>query len=342
MSSKSSDNDTTHPSNHLDNEIALALNDEGYLFQKYCARKIQESGWVIDAEEYPISDTLSLDLKVTKFTNETSREIAVIEVKRQDPERKRWIFFKDEKISQAPFFFQGHVLNTLSSGRYNKREGVVRSVMECLSEEELEMPQYHTVGVEIYKDFKNQATNWKSNSEIIFKSCFNVALGVNHLFDAEANALHRTIRYGIKRLEKEKKTFRWQYWLGGCIIPIVITSAPLVSVAFDPESMDISTFKVNFDNISSENQKWLVYDFPLPKSLQYNPTDVRQMFSEDRYAKMQIFIVNGKYVAEFFNKLSNSIKQRSKKSGRVLTSSYTDFYEPKEKDGVPIFWGLRH
>ncbi|MCL2476820.1 hypothetical protein [Candidatus Bathycorpusculum sp.] len=327
--SKASDNTANQPPDTLEGEIVTALNSGGYLFQKYCARKIQESGWTIDTEEYPISDNLSIDLKVTKFTNDTAREIAIVEVKRQDPQRKRWIFFKDENPKFSSFSFQGHCLNTPAMGRSRKGTYVARSVRECLNEEDLEMPQCHSAGIEFFKESATKSC-WKSNSEIIYKSCFNVAHGVNHLFDVEAEALQRTIRYGINRLENEKKIFGRKYWFGGTIIPVVITSAPLMSVSFDPELMDTSTFKVKFDNIVHKKQKWLVYDFPLPKSLQYNPVDIRQMFAEDRYAKMHIFIVNGNYVGEFFNKLALSIKGCFKKNG-FIEMSYTDFYKPNRK-----------
>jgi hypothetical protein len=38
-----------------------------------------------------------------------------------------------------------------------------------------------------------------------------------------------------------------------------------------------------------------------------------KIIGENRYAKMHIFIVNGRYVAKFFNALVDSIKTRSEK-----------------------------
>jgi hypothetical protein len=316
----------------VESGVADALNDEGFLFQKYCAQKIAEAGWTIDAEEYPISDKESLDIKASVINFETSLDIAVVECKRQDPQRKRWAFFRGATPSSKsnPFLIQMHCLHTFEGGFRGRGAGVFRSVMECLNEEKLEYPSCHTTGIEVYKDEKERGP-WKTNSEVVYKSCINVAKGINHLFDSEADTVYKTIRYGLKRLEKEKKLFHWKYSLGGTLIPVVITSAPLFSIVFNADQMDVETFKVQFEKLVYEQSKWLVYEFPLPEPLRYYSARFFKMSGENRYAKMHIFIVNGMWVTEFFRRLSESLTDRSEKTGRALHSEYHDFYKPKQK-----------
>lgn len=311
----------------METDFADLLNKEGFFFQKYCAQKIAEAGWIIDFEEYPISENETFDIKANLVLFETALHIAVIECKRQDPTRKYWIFYrKGPRSSESqPFLIQTHSLST-SIEKFPWKSKVVRGVMEGLNESKLDYPSCHTTGIEIFKDGKS----WKANSEVIYKASIVVAKGVNHLFDSEAERLYNNTRIGLKRLEKDRKEHGWPYFLGGTMIPVVITSASLSSVVFDPNEMDTKTFRVSYDKIDREEKKWRVYEFPLPLELRYSSKDVFTLTGENRYAKMHIFIVNGKHVTQFFRRLSESIKTRSVKSWRTLYSEFFEFYDPKK------------
>jgi hypothetical protein len=98
------------------------------------------------------------------------------------------------------------------------------------------------------------------------------------------------------------------YFLGGTLIPVVITSAPVLSVTFDPNDMDIETFQIPQEKAQYQEKEWLVYDFPLPRELQYESKDFFKIVGENRYAKMHIFIVNGQCVKKFFECLGEALK----------------------------------
>lgn len=40
-----------------------ALNEAGFFFQKWCAQKIKDADWIVETEEYPISDNESFDIR---------------------------------------------------------------------------------------------------------------------------------------------------------------------------------------------------------------------------------------------------------------------------------------
>lgn len=308
-------------------DFADALNRDGFFFQKYCAQKIKEAGWVIDFEEYPISENQTFDIKANLVLFETALNIAVVECKRQDPTRKSWVFYRRDTSSSEtkPFWIQIHSLSTLVQ-KFPWKNKVTRLVLEGLNESKLDNPSCHTIGVEIYKH-KN---SWKANPQVVHKASSVVAKGVNYLFDSEAKRLYNNLRIGLKRLEKDKKRLGWPYFAGSTIIPVVITSAPLLSIAFDPDEMDIKTFKVSYNKLDHEETKWLVYDFPLPSELRYRSRDFFTLTGESRYAKMHIFILNGKHITEFFKRLTESIATRSDKSWRTLQSEFFEFYDPKK------------
>lgn len=314
----------------LEDTVADALNNEGFLFQKYCVEKIKEAGWSIDSEEYPISENESFDIKVSSILFEVVRHIAVVECKRQDPQRKRWIFFRNKVPSSKsnPFSIMVHSLHAMN--RESRKARVMRGVMEGFDEETLGYPSCHTTGVEVYKDEETQ-NQWKTNSAVIYKASMTVAKGVSYLFDSEAEALQRLLKYGWKNLEKEKKEFGWQYSACGDIIPIVITSAPLFSVSFKPEQMDTDTFKVNYENLNAEQCKWLVYEFPLPHNLRLENKDFWKLHGENRYAKTHIFIVNANWIKDFFTCLIESIKNVGGEHGRVLSPQFHEVYISSKK-----------
>jgi hypothetical protein len=311
----------------LKHNFISILNKEGFLFEKYCAQKIKEAGWIIDFEQYPISENESFDIKANLVTYETALNIAVVECKRQDPTRKYWVFYR--KDARGPIsehcLIQTHSLFTQRS-RFFWKGKVMRAVLEGLNESKLGHPSCHTTGMEVFKHGKS----WKVNSEVIYKASVKVAKGVHHLFDSEAERLHNNLRVGLKHLEKDKKEHGWPYFLGGTLIPVVITSAPLFSIVFDANEMDTKTFNVSREKLMYEEEEWLVYEFPLPSELRYDLKEIFTLTGENRYAKMHIFIVNGKSITHFFKCLSESIETRSEKSYRMLQSEFMEFYDPKK------------
>jgi hypothetical protein len=308
-------------------DFTKVLNKEGFFFQKYCVQKIKESDWVVDAEEYPISEEESFDIKAVRVLFETALHTAVIECKKADPCRKCWIFFGKESTDseQHTFLIQTHNLSSSREGRFHKGF-VVRGVYEGVNEAKLGYPSCHTVGLELFKkDLKDQR-DWKVNSQVVFEACLTVAKGINQLFDSEAERISNTLQIGRKQLQK----YGSPYFVGGSLFPVVITSAPLFSAKFDPNTIDIATFEVPPEKVTYEEKEWLVYEFPLPRELQRQSKDMFKIIGENRYAKMHIFIVNGRYVAKFFNALVESIKTRSEKSWRTLETEFTEFYKPKK------------
>ena len=310
----------------MENKIGDAINSEGFLFQKYCVEKIKLAGWTIDSEEYPISENESFDIKVSNAVD-VARALAVVECKRQDPQRKRWIFFKSEALSPKsnPFSVMVHCLYILE-GMSRKAE-VMRGVMEGVNEKILESPLCHTTAVEVYKDPKKR-DSWQTNTEVIYKASLKVAKGVDYLFHSEAENIQFLIKYGLKRLEKERTTLGYQYYTNEEIIPVIITSAPLLSVSFKPEQMNTDTFKVAFENLDTEQCKWLVYEFPLPIELRRESKFFRRISEDNRYAKMHIFMVNANWIKDFFIALIESIQKNGGEQGRVVSPQFSDIYKP--------------
>lgn len=306
-----------------------ALNEAGFFFQKWCAQKIQDADWIVETEEYPISENESFDIRANKVLYETALHTAVIECKKRNPQRKRWVFYTTKELTareSEPFVIQTHNLS-VSSGGFLSKGSVFRGVYEGLSESKLGFPCCHTVGLELFTDQRNK---WKVNPKIIFKACLTVAKGTSYLFESEAERLHHVLDAGLRNLESEKAKYKWPYLLGGSILPVVITSAPLFSVSFDINSMDTESFEVLHNESYYAEKEWLVYEFPLPRELRLENKDVYRLIGDSRYAKMHIFIVNGKSVTKFFKCLTEAIEDRSDKSGRALKSEFMDFYKPKK------------
>lgn len=310
------------------NSLTGALNKEGFFFQKYCAEKIRASGWTVEIEEYPISENESFDIKATLALFETTLNTAVVECKRSDPKRKQWAFFRKESSSanMSEFAVQTHHLSS-EIGGFLRKGRVWQGVLEILNEEELGFPCCHTVGLEMYKDEKN-ARDWKANPQTVYGACLTVAKGVNYLFESEAHRLHNNLRIDINRLRSQLKI---PCFFGGDLIPVVITSAPILSVSFDPNDMDIETFQLPQEKTHYQEKEWLVYEFPLPRELWYESKNFFRIVGENRYAKMHIFMVNGRHIKRFFECLRRAIENPGKKSGRALVVEYSEVYDTKKQ-----------
>jgi hypothetical protein len=307
-----------------------ALNEAGFFFQKWCAQKIIDADWIVESEEYPIAENQSFDIRATKVLFETSLHNAVVECKKQNPQTKKWIFYTTEETTapkNSPFLIQTHNLN-VTAGGFLSKGSVVRGVYEGLNESKLGFPCCHTVGLELFRDQKNK---WEVNSQIIFNACITVAKGTNYLFETEAERLLHVLDVGLKTIEQHKAKYGWQYLLGGSIFPVVITSAPLFSVSFDVTTMNTASFEVSHNESNYTEKEWLVYEFPLPKELRLESKDAYKLIGDSRYAKMHIFIVNGRSVTKFFKCLTDAIENRSEKSWRALRTEFMDFYNPKKK-----------
>jgi len=89
-------------------------------------------------------------------------------------------------------------------------------------------------------------------------------------------------------------------------------------------------------------KEWLVYEFQLPQELRLESKDMYLPVRDSRYAKMHIFMVNGRNVTKFFKCLTEAMENRSDRSGRALKSEFLDFHKSRKNQTGTVHYVQKH
>lgn len=283
-------------SRELSDLLFNAINEQGYLFQEACKYALKSfedrTGWEVKAYEYPVSldgqDT-RIDI-VLHFKTCSSPEIyALVECKRADPSYVHWLF-------GAPGLPFGNALCSALGIECSKSSVYKTNVYDRIVER-LNLGIY-THGVESWLEIKTNISKRTSTPQNIENSFIQVLKGVGGFANeqisqrSKANALCKTF-----------------------FIPVVITTAKLYVAYYELKDINLYNGKIDKDHIlfgsskgqTTEEDPWVLIDYCAGKNTtpETIPQDHRGIDPAEllKYKIRSIFIVNSKYLVEFFSKL---------------------------------------
>jgi len=234
--------------------VAQALNEQGYLFHHKVIHVLRPSSgakhdWFVEASEVPVSlpngDETRVDIVLRHRPKDPENPWRVVmECKRATRDYKRWVFFADAKNTSGP-----------SPGCYYTEHAHLRSswdgqgepVMSHFAQPVAASPEcpVFDFGVEtkLNRDKKSSAT------EAIEDSFRQVSLGQAGL----AFKLRRACALNIR------------------LIPVVVTTAELMSAHFDADKISLDRGMIDSKDLTLEPRKWL--------AVNYRISDVVSQFS---------------------------------------------------------------
>jgi hypothetical protein len=272
-----------------------SLNEQGYLFQEACEYVLKNSekqtGWEVKAYEYPVSlagqDT-KVDIILRSKTQNSPELYALLECKRADPSYIYWLF-------GAPGLpFENAFCSTLGL-----------ELREIRADQHPHINRLHTrlkftlmtYGVRNWMEAKKSSNRRTSTPQNIENAFGQVLKGVEGFAQEQLN--QRT---------KSHVLFKTYF------IPVVITTASLYVAYYELTDIDLYTGKISRDKVlfgakgkSAEEDKWVLLNYGVGENIAPNPIPENYHSvdpTELQKCKIRsIFVVNSRYLTEFFSKL---------------------------------------
>jgi hypothetical protein len=229
--------------------IAAALNEQGYLFHHkvldvlHTARQESRSGhnWVIDASEVPVSlpndKETRIDIVLRHGGEEAVPWRVVLECKRAARDYKRWVFFADDDPSSGPsmnnyYFERAHLVGSWDHrDEPNMWHGVEQKAVSKIC------PVF-AYGIEVRLD--RPGNNKKcSATEAIEEAFQQVTLG----------------QTGLALKLRSACTLNFQ------LLPVVLTTAELMSVDFDTKRVSLEHGTLDQRDLKIKPRKWLAVNY---------------------------------------------------------------------------------
>jgi len=241
----------THGKSHTpptaEEVVSAALNEQGYLFQHKIIRVLQSSSgmesrkheWYVEASEVPVSfpngDETRVDIVLKhRYSQPDNPWHVVMECKRAARDYKRWIFFSDLKYAKGPSANHYYTEYARLSGGWNHQgEPPMAHTVDLIGAAQ-DCPAFD-FGVEARIEPPTNRDKRVSATDAIEDALRQVTLGQTGL----ANTLRRAHSLMIR------------------LIPVVVTTAELMSAHFDDENISLDGGKIEPKDLKLEPRKWL-------------------------------------------------------------------------------------
>jgi hypothetical protein len=150
-----------------------------------------------------------------------------------------------------------------------------------------------------YTGYKgNESNKTKTANNAITEAARQIALATQAVYLKSAGQIREAINSSPK-----------PPWAHQIYLPIILTTARLFSCQFDPKDVNPITGEILFGKAKLEEQKVVLFEYPLPGHLQLLP-DVKgapKSTNEYSYSRIDILVVQ----SDYFSELLGSIAYRS-------------------------------
>ena len=273
------------------------LNNTGFPFQHFCANQIAQIDGYEVSMEVPYTDPptngpiLGVHGQIDILAVHTSQSddalvCFIIECKRANEKIKNWILLPNKQ--QKPVW--PTTIFCMEAAGQPQQLSVARNArFPSLGYHEGSDFEYCINGIEMNSHM--QAIN-REPAEKIFKPLQQVAHG-SHGYEL----MFPKVVEGIDLLREPKHSMLVS-------VPVIVTTANLYLAEFDPSTVVMGDIPANGLDLG-QPKPWLSYEYPLPDHQSYEIN--REDGSVVAVGKRTIFIVNDKYLTEFFAKASDVV-----------------------------------
>jgi hypothetical protein len=239
-----------HPTPTAEEVVSAALSEQGYLFQHKLVRVLQStpsSGspkheWYVEASEVPVSlpngDETRVDIVLRhRQSNPENPWHLVVECKRAARDYKRWVFFSDIQYGRGP-----------SPSAYYTEHARLRNGWNCQGEPDLMqylLTNTATRDCPVF-DFGIEARTEPPGREK--KASATTAI---------EDSLHQ-VTMGQTGLANTLRRAHMTYFH---LIPMVVTTAELMSAQFDASKISLNDGKIAPQDLKLEPRKWLAVNY---------------------------------------------------------------------------------
>ena len=287
-----------------DEWIIHALNIHGLFLERWCKQVVEDApAWRCAATYEPVEfppgggKESNLDLRVVHDFNEAIDGYSRL---KNNPEFIKWIFFPKTKTNgggrgpktDITAVRQIQIENTPSRLRPFFRMALKQILSGLIIADEAREVRGDYVS---YKDKGGSSNKTKTANNAITEASRQIALATQ--------AIYRKAAEEIDISDSLQQKFPWAHQI---FLPIIVTTAKLFSCQFDPKDVGSMSGEILFDKANLEEQKVLLFEYPLPVHLQLLPTVAGAPISHDErlYSRMDIMIVQSDYFPKLLQELA--------------------------------------
>ena len=241
----------THLTPPTEEVVSAALNEQGYLFQHKIIRVLQSSSnegspkheWYVESSEVPVSlpngDETRVDIILKhRYSQPDNPWHVVMECKRSARDYKRWIFFSNIKYAKGPSANHYYTEYARLARGWNHEGEPPMSHTVDLTTGDNECPAFDFY-VEARIEPPTNRDKRVSATDAIEDALRQVTLGQTGL----ANTLRRAHALMIR------------------LIPVVVTTAELMTAHFEDERVSLDSGKIAPTDLKLEPRKWLAVNY---------------------------------------------------------------------------------
>jgi len=283
------------------------LNIQGSIFERWVANAVRgaRDEWKLVATQFAVEfpepngpirgresvlDVRASFQRLEPYSPNAIRLNAFIECKKNNPDFIDWVFFEaDASDTKAKRIWIQEVRADVGTDALTNYQGAKVFIHPLESVGPVTDDGYETKGT---YDVPTERKNTKTSTEAISNACHQVALATQGILAEEQRFMKMRAKLGSAKIPYFSETF----------LPLIVTTANLKTVSFDPASVDPASGTVAFDAVSLKDAKWLSYLYPLPRHLQFAFEDTLTEIDNDslyRLAKLPIIIIQGSAFEEF-------------------------------------------
>jgi hypothetical protein len=287
-----------------DEWIIHALNIHGFPFERKCQEIVSKTGNItLVSTNYPVKfphiggKESSADIWA-ELGPRSKRLTLIIECKKHNPELARWIFFPKGygQTQAAPSL--PYLSTEQRSNSYQGYYWFPQITAMNLLGPKMQLVNDAREVRESYLSFKgDDKKKTKTSSDTIQDAAHQVSLATQSIVEEEAQKIASNIPgYNVPVSQH--------------FMPIIVTTARISICNFEPENVNLTNGELPFENVKLEEQPYLLYEYPLPRSLQFNPKNVdfidkNYWYRHEQMIRMHIVVIQSDSFPEFLDILSS-------------------------------------
>jgi hypothetical protein len=281
-----------------------ALNIHGVFFERRCAEDVANiAEWQVVSTNYPVEfpppngpwrgKESSLDIRARKSLSSNQLFDLQIECKKANPEFVNWVFFpKRGNAAAAPF-------RSMASSNEMPEQGTGAWTTKSFMQNGTAGMPVATDCREVRGDYVNQknGNKTKTSNASIQEASYQVALANRAIVHEDSELLKRARGSGQHSTPP---------WTLKTYIPIIVTTAQLFKASFAANEVALGTGEIPLSAVTLDPITTVLYEYPLPKHLQYAPADPLPALSGveiESFTRMDIIVVQADSLAQLLKTL---------------------------------------
>jgi hypothetical protein len=283
------------------------MNIHGTFFERWCQEIMDQTpGWRVLRANFPVvfpplsnphpNQQSALDIAAESDKSlSRSTTTLLIECKKNNPEFIDWIFFPKRRHTNGLYFV--HQITAVSDPNRESGWHVGHGIADLSNRLSITDEARETRGS--YSDYKNNQQRTRTSNHNISDAARQITLATQALILDEIGTNQRKSDSSVEyRLSYDTKMF----------VPAIVTTARVFTCDFDPIDVNPKTGEIAYDRVSLTEQPMVIYEYPIPRDLQFDPFDSDPYrlptgvneWSFERFIRMPIVVINS---AEFAARL---------------------------------------